>query len=77
MDAQVIGVSTDSMAENAQFTQENGIQFPLISDNDKAIKKAYGRGRVTYLIDKNGVIQLVKSGVPDNQEFIAKLKELQ
>jgi peroxiredoxin Q/BCP len=77
LDAQVIGVSTDSLDTNIRFAQENGIEYPLISDTGKAIKKAYGRGRVTYLIDKTGVIRMVKSGVPDNQQFIEKLRELQ
>ena len=76
MDAQVIGVSRDSMQENQRFVAQNGIDFPLISDESKSIRKLYGRGRVTYLIDKNGVIQFVQKGVPDNQDFLDELKKL-
>jgi peroxiredoxin Q/BCP len=47
LDAQLIGVSTDSMETHSKFAAENGIGFPLISDEDKTIKKLYGRGRVT------------------------------
>ena len=49
LDAQIIGVSTDSMETHNKFSAENGIEFPLITDEDKTIKKLYGRGRVTYL----------------------------
>lgn len=76
LDAQIIGVSGDSLETNAKFTSQNGIKFPLITDTGKAIKKKYGRGRVTYLIDKSGTIQFVQKGVPDNQEFIDRLKKM-
>ncbi len=74
--AQVIGVSGDSMKTNLKFKTENGIAFPLVSDTNRSIKKQYGRGRVTYLIDKQGIIQLVQNGVPDNRVFLEKLGEL-
>ena len=64
------------MQTNLKFKTENGIAFPLVSDTDKGIKKQYGRGRVTYLIDKQGIVRLVQKGVPDNRAFLAKLKEL-
>jgi peroxiredoxin Q/BCP len=75
-DAQIIGVSTDSVETNRKFAAENGIHFPLISDEDKSIKKLYGRGRVTYLIDKSGIIRFVQKGVPENQDFFNELKRL-
>ena len=65
------------METNLKFKTENGIAFPLVSDTDKAIKRQYGRGRVTYLIDKQGIVRLVQNGVPDNRAFIAELKQLQ
>lgn len=76
LDAQVIGVSRDSMQENQRFVDQNEIEFPLISDENKSIRKLYGRGRVTYLIDKNGVVQFIQKGVPDNQDFLNALKKL-
>jgi len=77
LDAQIIGVSSDSMETVRDFTEKNGISFPLISDADKRIKKLYGRGRVTYLVDKSGVIRYVQKGVPDNQAFLDRLKALE
>jgi len=76
LDAQVIGVSRDSMQENQRFVDKNGIEFPLISDESKSIRKLYGRGRVTYLIDKKGIVQFIQKGVPNNQDFLNALKKL-
>jgi peroxiredoxin Q/BCP len=76
LDAQIIGVSADSMKTNRKFAEENRIAFPLITDKEKTIRKLYGRGRVTYLIDKSGVIRFIQKGVPNNQDFIDNLKQL-
>lgn len=76
LNAQVIGVSGDSLGTNNRFAVENGIEFPLVSDENGSIKKKYGRGRVTYLIDKSGVVRFVQKGVPDNYEFLKKLEQL-
>ena len=76
LDGQIIGVSTDSMDTHRKFADENGIDFPLISDEDKTIKKRYGWGRITYLIDKSGVIRFLQKGVPKIQDFLNELKQL-
>jgi peroxiredoxin Q/BCP len=76
LDTQVIGVSKDSIGKNQKFAAENGITFPLVSDADKSIRKLYGRGRVTFVIDKTGVIRFVKKGFPDNQELLKVIKDL-
>ena len=77
LDTQIIGVSNDKMETHRDFTEKNGIEFPLISDLDKSIKKLYGRGRVTYLIDKSGIIRYIQKGVPDNQAFLNQLKKIE
>ena len=77
MNAKIIGVSRDSQDTNLKFAEENGIAFALVSDKDSAIRKKYGRGRVTYLIDRRGVIRWIQKGVPDNQAFLKKLREIQ
>ena len=60
-----------------EFITENGIEFPLVSDSDKEFRKNYGRGRLTYLIDKDGIIQFIQKGVPSNADFLKQLKMLQ
>jgi len=65
------------METHRDFSTKNGIGFPLLSDDDKKIKKLYGRGRITYLIDKSGVIRFVQKGVPNNEDFLNQLKQLE
>jgi len=60
-----------------EFIEENGIEFPLVSDSDKKFRKNYGSGRLTYLIDKQGVIRFIQKGVPSNADFLKQLKMLQ
>lgn len=64
-DAVIIGVSRDSEASHASFKQEHALSFPLISDADGRLSDLYDvksvmpviRPRVTYVIDKQGVIR--------------------
>jgi peroxiredoxin Q/BCP len=63
--AEVIGVSSDSSASHQQFAEHHRLPFRLISDEDGALRKAFGvpktlgvlPGRVTYLIDKQGIVR--------------------
>jgi peroxiredoxin Q/BCP len=57
-------VSPDSIETHKKFAAEYGITFPLISDENNAIRKLYASGRITYLIDKQGVIRYIQEGVP-------------
>lgn len=41
-DVQVVGISTDSPFALAEFHKVNGFQFPLLSDHDGEVAKAYG-----------------------------------
>ena len=65
--AEVIGISTDSSAALGKFKQHCQSSFPMLSDSDKKIGKAYGvmgglsgllgaADRQTFLIDPNGKI---------------------
>lgn len=65
--AEVLGVSSDSIESHKSFSQHHGLAFPLLSDHDGKVRKAYGvpsslglfPGRVTYVIDKEGVVRLI------------------
>jgi peroxiredoxin Q/BCP len=39
---EVIGISPDSPAKLAKFRERDSLNFPLVSDPDKAVLKAYG-----------------------------------
>ncbi len=70
LNADVVGISVDSPFTLAKFKQEQGFNFPLLSDFNKEVSKAYGalyenfvlgmKGvskRSAFVVDKNGVIQ--------------------
>ena len=66
--AEVIGISSDSVASHQKFTKQYKLPFILLSDADKKIRNLFGvpsgmfgllPGRVTYVTDKNGIIQLI------------------
>ena len=66
--AEVIGVSSDDVASHGSFVREHNLPFILLSDSDKKIRELYGvkstlgvPGRVTFIIDKKGVVRKVFS----------------
>ena len=75
LNAQVLGVSGDTLETHHKFVKELGLQFPLLAD-DGNIRKLYGSGRITYLIDRTGMIRFVYKGMPDNDRLIEELEKL-
>jgi peroxiredoxin Q/BCP len=66
--AEVIGISSDGVESHKKFAQQYKLPFLLLSDNDKKLRNLFGvkpslfgliPGRVTYVVDKNGIIRLV------------------
>jgi thioredoxin-dependent peroxiredoxin len=66
--AEVIGVSGDGTSSHDAFASKHRLPFTLVSDEDGALRKRYGvprsflglmPGRVTYVIDRKGVVQHV------------------
>lgn len=67
-DAEVIGISQDSVDSHKNFSANRKLPFILLSDPDNVVRKSYGvpssflglmPGRVTYVIDKKGVVKHV------------------
>jgi thioredoxin-dependent peroxiredoxin len=69
LDAVMFGVSGDSSRSHNLFRAEHNLPFELIADTDRMLINAFGverlggllkiPKRVTYVIDKGGVIRLV------------------
>jgi peroxiredoxin Q/BCP len=67
--AEVVGVSSDSAESHERFAAGNALPFILLSDGGGEVRKLYGvpstlgifPGRVTYVIDKGGVVRHVFS----------------
>ena len=60
-----MGVSFDTVDENARFAEKGRFEFPLLSDTERKIGLAYGAcdsptdehaRRIAYVIDENGKI---------------------
>ena len=75
--AVVLGVSKDSLKSHDNFREKQSLPFPLLTDEDNAVAKAYGAYgektsygktsvgtiRSTFLIDEKGVIARIWSPV--------------
>jgi thioredoxin-dependent peroxiredoxin len=67
--AVVIGASADSLEKHEKFAAKHNLPFQLISDDDGKLRSAYGvkktlgilAGRVTYVIDPDGIVRKVFS----------------
>jgi len=66
----IVGVSMDSQDAHRKFIADHQLNFPLISDRDATICKAFGVARlggflgipprrVTFVIDRDGVVRRV------------------
>lgn len=69
LDAEILGVSPDSRSSHEKFANDEQLPFPLLSDSEGVVSKVYGvrstlgfiPGRVTFVIDKQGIIRHVYS----------------
>jgi len=78
--------SVDTPELNKKFAESLDLDYPILSDPDKTVAKAYGvmsaRGfanRWTFYIDKEGIIRAIDKSVNAPQagpDVAAKLKEL-
>ncbi len=66
--AEIVGISSDSIVSHEKFSQKYRLPFILLSDDDKKLRNLFGvkpslfgliPGRVTYVVDKKGIIRLV------------------
>ena len=87
--AEVIGVSAQSVESHKSFATHHGLPFILLSDEKNEVRKLYGAastmgiipGRVTYIIDKKGMVRHVFSSqfqpTKHIEEALKVLKELE
>lgn len=78
--AEVVGVSSDSEASHQRFASKYHLPFVLLSDAKGALRKQYGvpsalgilPGRVTYVIDKQGVVRHIFSDMLNARKHIGE-----
>jgi peroxiredoxin Q/BCP len=85
LDAEVIGVSSDSVQEHKRFAEKHHLDFTLLSDEGGKVRQLYGvpstfgllPGRVTYVIDKEGMIRhIFSSQIKTSKHVEEALKSL-
>ncbi|KAI5313485.1 hypothetical protein L3X38_042661 [Prunus dulcis] len=66
--AQVVGISGDDPSSHKAFAKKYKLPYTLLSDEGNKVRKEWGvpsdlfgtlPGRQTYVLDKNGVVQLI------------------
>jgi peroxiredoxin Q/BCP len=69
---EVVGISSDSPESHHAFAAHRSLPFPILSDAGGAVRRRYGAGspllfgatgRVTYLIDEEGVVRDIFSSM--------------
>jgi peroxiredoxin Q/BCP len=66
--AEVVGISPDPPSTHERFARDERLPFHLLSDTNASARRSYGvkstfgiSGRVTFIIDKQGIIRHVYS----------------
>ena len=76
--AEVVGVSSDSVTSHESFASKHRLPFVLLADEGGRVRKQYGvkatfgilPGRVTYVIDGDGVVRHVFSSQTGVQRHV-------
>jgi peroxiredoxin Q/BCP len=78
--AVIIGISDDSVGSHGAFAAKYGLPFLLLSDRGGRVRKLFGvakrfgifPGRVTFVIDRAGVVRHVYSGLTESDKHVAE-----
>jgi len=81
--AEVLGVSGQSVESHVAFASHYGLPFILLSDEGNKVRELYGvphsmgilPGRVTYIIDKQGVVRHIFNSQTQAQQHVKEAKK--
>lgn len=89
LNALVFGISADSPESHMEFAKKHNLPFTLLSDSDNTVRKQFGvkanylgiiPGRVTFIVDRKGIIQHVFESQSEAEKHVDEavriLKEL-
>ena len=89
LNVEVIGISSDDVTSHKNFADKYNLPFTLLADTEKKVRKLFGvpksflglvPGRVTYIINKQGIIVHVFNSMTDTNKHITEslsvLKEI-
>lgn len=83
-DAEVVGISADSADSHGTFERSFQLPFILLSDKGNKVRNLYGvprkfgiiPGRVTYVIDKKGIVRYVFNSMTRPLEHVKNALEV-
>ncbi len=83
LDAEVFGVSSDSVDSHKRFAGKHSLPFLLLSDEGGAVRKLYGvpntfglfPGRVTYVIDAEATVRHVFASQLDVEKHVEEARK--
>lgn len=83
LNAEVLGISGQSVESHKSFATHYGLPFILLSDQDNKVRKLYGvpstmgiiPGRVTYIIDKKGIVRHIFISQSQAQRHVEEAKK--
>ncbi len=88
LDAQVLGISAQSVASHDTFAGKHGFSFPLLADVDKEVAARYGTlgpigfpRRSVFIIDADGIVRYAHRAIAGLtfrpvSELVAELERL-
>jgi peroxiredoxin Q/BCP len=83
--ADVVGISGQDVASKQKFANKLGLSFSILADEGDSVRKAFGvpsavfglfPGRVTYVLDKTGVCQMVYDDLKDAASHVDAAAEV-
>ncbi len=83
LDAQVLGVSGQSVESHRSFASHYGLPFLLLADVGDNVRELYGvpktmgllPGRVTYIIDKQGIVRHIFNSQTQAERHVQEAKD--
>lgn len=85
LNAEVIGISSDNVASHKKFAEKYRLPFTLLADTKKEVQKLFGvpkgllgliPGRVTYIVDKKGVVIYIFNSLGNAEKHITEAKRV-
>jgi len=81
--AEVLGVSGQSVESHKSFATHYGLPFLLLADVDNKVRELFGvpstmgflPGRVTYIIDKKGIVRHIFNSQSQAQRHVEEAKK--
>ena len=84
LDAEVWGISGDDAVSHRRFASRHNLTFPLLCDRNNALRREMGvpkalgllPGRVTYIVDGEGVIRHTFSNLLDGPAHVREAQQV-